>query len=183
MVFFSALARREAWVMMVTDEHSVKPHRLTYVDSACLLIYGLRKAGTTREILVMVEPTISSKRRKQLETLNVTLLQVDRRLPPKDYRQDWGKGDLKRQQYAFTKLYAFSLVEYTKVVYVDVDMLVMPGCHDIDAIFGYQAPAAALEYGTTDNTYQSGMLVIAPSKELYVDLQEQHYKVCDYPQH
>ncbi|KAK3243383.1 hypothetical protein CYMTET_46960 [Cymbomonas tetramitiformis] len=54
---------REAWVMMVTDEKIVKPHRVTYVDSACLLIYGLRKAGTTRDILVLVEPTISTKRR------------------------------------------------------------------------------------------------------------------------
>ncbi|KAK3262523.1 hypothetical protein CYMTET_28631 [Cymbomonas tetramitiformis] len=39
-----------------------------------------------------------------------------------------------------------------------------------------------------DGTYRTGMVspklfVIEPSTDLYVDLEEQHYKVCNYPVH
>ena len=37
--------------------------------------------------------------------------------------------------------------EYTKLVYIDADVFILPTCPDVDRIFEYKAPAAALDRG------------------------------------
>mgnify|MGYP000414896559 CR=1 FL=1 len=39
------------------------------------------------------------------------------------------------------------LQEYSKLVYMDADIFVLPTCPDIDSIFEYKAPAAAFDRG------------------------------------
>lgn len=146
---------RQAWVILVADDTPVEPNGLSYADSAAVLVHTLQRAGTSREIVVLVDHKISSATRMKLKALKTVVREIDNKMPPENYRMSKKR---ERMQYSYTKLWAFTLTEYSKVVYVDADMFVLPWCRDIDAMFAYASPAASLEYFATDS-FQCGMVV------------------------
>jgi len=173
--------KREAWITMLANDNQVGIYNLSYADGVEVLVHTLQEAGTTREILVLVDPEgVSEYARTRLSALNVTLVEKPVITPPKNAR----RGFQTRMRFSFNKLWTFSLENYTKLVYIDGDIFVLPTCPNVDRMFEYTAPAAALEFNqnkTRGAIRQCGLYVLEPDQKLLEDMLEKREDTCNYP--
>lgn len=111
------------------------PDAARYVRDARVMGFTLRKSGTSHDLVLLHTGDLP---RAYLETLGQiwTLRRVD--------LIDGAETLFTRHSRfrgVFTKLHAWNLVEYDRVVLVDLDMMLLPG-QSIDGLFGLRAPAA-----------------------------------------
>lgn len=149
---------REAYVTLLYGE--------PFVNATRVLFYSLRRTGTTRDFLVLVADvnqtsTLTDESLRQLQSLGCLVKHV--RL----IDNPWGNisKNLVRDvlQYQFTKLRIWEQTEYTKLVYLDSDMLVL---RNIDVLFNYTELSAVDDYGfqaAPYNEFNGGLLVMEPS--------------------
>lgn len=151
-------AKREAYVTLLYDE--------PFVNATRVLFHSLRRTGTQKDFLVLVADvngveTLSERSIKQLQSLGCKLKHV--RLietPWPNITKNLVRGVL---EYQFTKLRIWEQTQYTKLVYLDSDMLVMK---NIDSLFDYPELSAVDDYGFQaegHNSFNGGLLVIEPS--------------------
>ncbi|XP_060755536.1 glycogenin-2 [Neoarius graeffei] len=144
-------------------------------DAYCMgsLVVGkcLRRHGTTRKLVVMVSPSISTEARLSLEDVFDEVIVVDM-LDSRDRTHlFWlGRPDLGA---TFTKLHCWTLTQYTKCVFLDADTLVL--CN-VDELFEREELSAAPDPGWPD-CFNSGVFVFRPSLETHSRLLE-HAKMC-----
>ncbi|KAM9454775.1 glycogenin-2 [Clarias gariepinus] len=144
-------------------------------DAYCMgsLVVGkcLRRHGTTRKLVVMISPNVSTGARLTLEDVFDEVIVVDM-LDSRDrthlfwlWRPDLGV--------TFTKLHCWTLTQYTKCVFLDADTLVL--CN-VDELFEREELSAAPDPGWPD-CFNSGVFVFRPSLETHSCLLE-HAKMC-----
>ncbi|KAJ4456771.1 putative glycosyl transferase [Paratrimastix pyriformis] len=171
------LAKDQAFVTICSSDD--------YCRGALALMLSLRQTGTTRHLVVMYSP-------KEISPSTLTILQQfhpSLHLVPFDpsaYRPSQRTIDeLERihkphWKNSFTKLAAFSLTNFTKVIYIDSDSLVV---QNIDELFllphfscTYQSnhePCSPRTVDEEDDTFQhinSGLFVTRPSQRLFQEL-------------
>ena len=106
---------KEAFITLLSDETPHGKEGLSYVDAAVVLLWGLKKVGSSRPTVVLVDRQISQKSRDRLLLFNATLLEIQNIDPPKS-RVQYGKWS-QRFTYSFSKLWAFQLDHmFSKVV-------------------------------------------------------------------
>ncbi|KAI5089913.1 glycogenin-2 [Silurus meridionalis] len=148
---------------------------LATTDPYCMgsLVVGkcLRRHGTTRKLVAMVSPNISTEARLSLEDVFDEVIVVDM-LDSRDRAHlFWlGRPDL---GITFTKLHCWTLTQYTKCVFLDADTLVL--CN-VDELFDREELSAAPDPGWPD-CFNSGVFVFRPSLETHSRLLE-HAKMC-----
>lgn len=154
----SALGKREAYVSLLYDE--------PFVNATRVLFHSLRRTGTTKDFLVLVADvngtnTLSERSLKQLHSLGCKVKHVRTiENPWQNVSKNLIRGVL---QWQFTKLRIWEQTEYTKLVYMDSDMLVM---RNIDELFNSPELSAADDYGfqaTPHREFNAGLLVLEPS--------------------
>lgn len=150
--------KREAYVTLLYDE--------PFINATRVLFHSLRRTRTEKEFLVLVadlrgNETLSATSLRQLRNLGCRVKHV--RLienPWMNVSQSLIRSVL---QYQFTKLRVWEQTEYTKLVYLDSDMLVL---RNIDTLFNYSEMSAADDYGFQASAYaefNGGLLVVEPS--------------------
>lgn len=143
-------AKREAYMTLVSSEKISGSNGLSYVDAAIVLIHGLRRYGSTKEIVVLASEELSERSVQRLaragssasrahQTKNnkndnddedynnkVTVIRVENVQPPIK------PGDnIQRMRYSFSKLWGWTLEDYSKIVYLDADHLVLSNVDDL----------------------------------------------------
>jgi len=116
---------------------------------------SLKASGTREPMVLMLTPEISPVTRARLVDEGWTLHDVEPIANPNATTQQM----LPRFGGAYTKLCAWQLVEYDKVVFLDADTLVL---QNVDDLFDRPEIAAAPDFFLPDR-FSSGVMVLEPS--------------------
>ncbi|XP_051882117.1 glycogenin-2 isoform X2 [Pristis pectinata] len=143
----------QAFVTLATND--------AYCKGALVLCQSLKCHKTTRRVVVLFTPQVSSKMRRTLECLFDEAIEVN----VLDSGDSAHLALLSRPELGttFTKIHCWCLVQYSKCVFMDADTLV---CHNVDDLFEREELSAAPDPGWPD-CFNSGLFVYKPSIETY----------------
>ncbi|BFZ55794.1 glycogenin glucosyltransferase [Savitreella phatthalungensis] len=145
---------REAYVTLLLND--------AYLRGALVLAHSLRDAGATRELAIMVTSKVSSSARSQLTQIFDNVISVESLANPQIENLNLlGRLDLRE---SFTKINLWRQTQYSKVVFLDADVLVL---QNIDHLFDIPADfAAAPDVGWPD-IFNSGVFLARPDSGTY----------------
>lgn len=136
----------------------------TYAPGALVLAHRLRDLGTTRAIVCVVASEISDRTLHLLSKVFDSVVKVDTiRSRNHDNLRLLGRPEL---DITFTKIQVWNLSQYSKVVFLDADILPVK---NVDILFSRPAFSAAPDAGWPD-CFNSGVFVAQPSRTIYQDL-------------
>uniref|UniRef100_A0A8C6UWC1 glycogenin glucosyltransferase n=1 Tax=Neogobius melanostomus TaxID=47308 RepID=A0A8C6UWC1_9GOBI len=147
---------REAFVTLATTD--------SYCKGAAVVAKSLRRHGTTRSVVVMVTPNVSSEARATLSEVFDHVVLVDL-LDSEDYLRLslLGRPEL---GVTFTKIHCWTLTQFSKCVFLDADTLVLS---NVDVLFDREELSAAPDSGWPD-CFNSGVFVFRPSLHTHAQL-------------
>ncbi|XP_020087734.1 UDP-glucuronate:xylan alpha-glucuronosyltransferase 1-like isoform X2 [Ananas comosus] len=157
---YSVRRRREAYATIL---HSAD----AYVCGAIAAAQSIRQAGSRRDLVILVDESISGEHRAGLESAGWKVRTIRRIRNPKA-RQD------AYNEWNYSKFRLWQLTDYDKVVFVDADLLVL---RSVDFLF------AAPEISATGNNaslFNSGVMVIEPSNCTFGLLMEHVHEITSY---
>ena len=134
-----------------------------YLDGALILNENLRELNSKYELLCVVNDRLSEESIKTLHRFGIKTKNT------RAIKTNMGIG---RWNYTFDKLNIFSLVEYDKIVFLDLDLLILK---NIDHLFDWDSIAAGLDMPWHDDEFNSGVMVIEPNMDLYNDMIKKLY--------
>lgn len=149
----------QAWVTLATND--------SYALGALVLANSLKRSGTSRKIVIMITPEgLSEPMKHQLSNVFDEVFDVNI-LDSKDKKR---LALLERPELGitFTKLQCWTLVKYSKCVFLDADTMVMKNS---DELFDRSEFSAAPDAGWPD-CFNSGVFVFSPSLETFSRLME-----------
>ncbi|XP_027731691.1 glycogenin-1 isoform X2 [Vombatus ursinus] len=136
----------------------------SYARGALVLGSSLKQHRTIKRLTVLITPQVSESMRKVLEKIFDEVIMVD----ILDSRDSAHLTLMKRPELGvtLTKLHCWSLIQYSKCVFMDADTLVLT---NIDELFEREELSAAPDPGWPD-CFNSGVFVYRPSIETYNQL-------------
>ncbi|XP_077891363.1 glycogenin-2 isoform X3 [Ictidomys tridecemlineatus] len=143
----------QAFVTLATND--------IYCQGALVLGLSLRNHKTSRKLVVLITPQVSSLLRDVLSRVFDEVVEVNL-MDSEDYIH---LAFLKRPELGvtLTKLHCWTLTRYSKCVFLDADTLVL---HNIDELFDREELSAAPDPGWPD-CFNSGVFVFQPSLETH----------------
>ncbi|GER29321.1 plant glycogenin-like starch initiation protein [Striga asiatica] len=135
--------RREAYATILHSAHD-------YVCGAIAAAQSIRMSGSTRDLVILVDETISGYHRSGLEMAGWKVRTIARIRNPraeKDAYNEWN----------YSKFRLWQLTDYDRIIFIDADLLIL---RNIDFLFGMPQISATGNNGTLFN---SGVMVIEPS--------------------
>ncbi|KAI9140165.1 nucleotide-diphospho-sugar transferase [Paraphysoderma sedebokerense] len=148
----------QAYVSLVTSD--------SYVIGALVLANSLRESGTTRQIVCLYTRNLSADSIQNLSHHFDAIIPVD---PIRSVNHDnlalLGRPEL---DISFTKFHVWRLTQFTKVVFLDADTLIL---QNVDELFDREELSAAPDVGWPD-CFNSGVFVCVPNEETYRQLVE-----------
>lgn len=136
---------------------TVLTHGDGYAPGVEVLGRSLRASGTLAEMVLLVTADVSRSARRRLARAGWTLRDIEVVKNPVPSRQQL----FPRFDKVFTKLRAWELEEFEKVVLLDADMVVM---RNLDSLFERPELAAAPDFLRPDR-FNSGLMVLEPSRD------------------
>ncbi|KAL9264772.1 UDP-glucuronate:xylan alpha-glucuronosyltransferase 1-like protein, partial [Drosera capensis] len=140
---YSVNPRREAYVTIL---HSADD----YVCGALAAAQSIRMAGSTRDLVILVDKTISSYHRSGLKAAGWKIRIIERIRNPKAEKDTYNEWN-------YSKFRLWQLTDYDKIIFIDADLLIL---RNIDFLFAMPEISATGNNGTLFN---SGVMVIEPS--------------------
>jgi len=146
----------EAWVTLATNDN--------YAVGALTLAQSLKRVQTTKNVVVMITQEVSENMKKVLEEVFDKVFVVD----PLDSGDLANLTLLDRTELGitFTKLHCWTLIDYTKCVFLDADTLMI---QNSDELFDRDEFSAAPDAGWPD-CFNSGVFVFRPNLNTFRDL-------------
>ncbi|KAG6408405.1 hypothetical protein SASPL_131416 [Salvia splendens] len=114
----SGNARREAYATILHSAH-------VYVCGAIAAAQSIRMAGSTRDLVILVDESISDYHRGGLEEAGWKIHTIQRIRNPKAERDAYNEWN-------YSKFRLWQLTDYDKIIFIDADLLVL---RNIDFIF------------------------------------------------
>jgi len=146
----------EAWVTLVTNDN--------YALGALTLAASLRRVKSTKKMVIMITSTLSNNFKNTLEEVFDEVILVDT-IDSGDV-QNLTLLDRPELGITFTKLWCWTLTQYTKCVFLDADTLVIQNC---DELFDREELSASPDVGWPD-CFNSGVFVFRPNMNTYAEL-------------
>ncbi|XP_059640648.1 UDP-glucuronate:xylan alpha-glucuronosyltransferase 1-like isoform X2 [Cornus florida] len=140
---YSGNVHREAYATILHSAH-------VYVCGAIAAAQSIRMAGSTRDLVILVDSTISTYHRSGLEAAGWKIRTIQRIRNPKAEKDAYNEWN-------YSKFRLWQLTDYDKIIFIDADMLIL---RNIDFLFGMPEISATGNNGTLFN---SGVMVIEPS--------------------
>lgn len=135
-----------------------------YVPGVEALGMSLQASGAKHPLVVMVTPDVTEEGRQRLTAAGWQLREVEYIANPTP-----AEGQLfARFAHVFTKLRAWELIEFDKVVLLDADTIVL---QNIDELFDRPYFAAAPDFFLPDR-FNSGVMVLDPSEEIFKSMMD-----------
>ncbi|RXN00614.1 Glycogenin-1, partial [Acipenser ruthenus] len=143
----------QAFVTLATSD--------VYFQGALVLGHSLRHHRTSRQLVILTTPQVSSFMRVVLRCVFDEVIEVKEI----DSRDAAHLALMKRPELGitFTKLHCWALIKYTKCVFLDADTLVL--CN-VDELFDREEISAAPDPGWPD-CFNTGVFVFRPSLQTY----------------
>lgn len=138
-----------------------------YLPGALVLAASLRDAGATRKLAVLVTPrSVSNEVKTELANVYDYVIDVEpiRNEATPENLHLMGRPDLRS---AFTKIQLWNLSQFSKIVYIDADVVALRAP---DELFDIDAPfSAAPDIGWPD-LFNTGVMVLTPNQQDYAAL-------------
>ncbi|KAJ4700888.1 Hexosyltransferase [Melia azedarach] len=141
--FYSERAHREAYATILHSAHM-------YVCGAIAAAQSIRMAGSTRDLVILVDETISEYYRGGLEAAGWKIHTIQRIRNPKAERDAYNEWN-------YSKFRLWQLTNYDKIIFIDADLLIM---RNIDFLFEMPEITAT---GNNATLFNSGVMVVEPS--------------------
>ena len=137
-----------------------------YVDGTICMYKSLRDKTSYPLLAMTLE--ISDISRKRLTDLGIQLLDVEKIESVKAGIGD-NKPRLNDFTYTYTKLHIFSFTEYSRIIYLDSDLIVVKSIdHLFDEVQADFAACACTPYW--EHRFNSGVMIIKPDQKTFLDL-------------
>merc|ERR1712130_14777 len=132
-----------------------------YAKGAVVLARSLRRVGTSAELLCMISADVSEGPKLSLEMTFDRVVTID----IFDSQDAATLAELGRAELGvtWTKLWAWKFTEYSKMIFMDCDMIVLKS---IDELFDREELSAVPDCGWP-SIFNSGLFVFKPSTETY----------------
>jgi lipopolysaccharide biosynthesis glycosyltransferase len=140
--YVSPAPRREAYATILHSEQ-------LYACGAMVAAQSIRMAGSDRDMVALVDETISERHRSALEAVGWKVRTIRRIRNPRASRDAYNEWN-------YSKFWLWTLTEYDRVVFVDADLLVQ---RPMEPLFGMPEVSATGNHGTVFN---SGVMVVEP---------------------
>ncbi|XAR62441.1 Glucuronosyltransferase [Bertholletia excelsa] len=141
--WYSGNARREAYATILHSAH-------VYVCGAIAAAQSIRMAGSTRDLVILVDETISEYHRGGLEAAGWKIHTIQRIRNPKAERDAYNEWN-------YSKFRLWQLTDYDKIIFIDADLLIL---RNIDFLFEMPEISAT---GNNATLFNSGVMVVEPS--------------------
>lgn len=134
---------REAYATILHSAH-------TYVCGAIVAAQSIRMAGSTRDLVILVDETISEYHRNGLQTAGWKIRTIRRIRNPKAKKNAYNEWN-------YSKFRLWQLTDYDKIIFIDADLLILK---NIDFLFSMPEISAT---GNNSTLFNSGVMVLEPS--------------------
>lgn len=158
--FYSERARREAYATILHSAH-------VYVCGAIAAAQSIRMAGSTRDLVILVDETISDYHRGGLEAAGWKIHTIQRIRNPKAERDAYNEWN-------YSKFRLWQLTDYDKIIFIDADLLIL---RNIDFLFEMPEITAT---GNNATLFNSGVMVVEPSNCTFQLLMDHIYEIESY---
>ncbi|KAL2906767.1 UDP-glucuronate:xylan alpha-glucuronosyltransferase 1 [Bienertia sinuspersici] len=135
--------RREAYATILHSAHD-------YVCGAIAAAQSIRMAGSTRDLVILVDKSISTYHRSGLEAAGWKIRTIKRIRNPKAEKHAYNEWN-------YSKFRLWQLTDYDKVIFIDADLIIL---RNIDFLFSMPEISAT---GNDATLFNSGVMVIEPS--------------------
>ncbi|KAM7511184.1 hypothetical protein LguiB_010059 [Lonicera macranthoides] len=152
--------KREAYATIL---HSAQ----VYVCGAITAAQSIRMSGSTRDLIILVDESITEYHRKGLEAAGWKVRTIQRIRNPKAQKEAYN-------EFNYSKFRLWQLTDYDKIIFIDADMLIL---RNIDILFQMPDITATGNNGTLFN---SGVMVIEPSNCTFEILMDHVDKIESY---
>nr|GEW84153.1 UDP-glucuronate:xylan alpha-glucuronosyltransferase 2 isoform X1 [Tanacetum cinerariifolium] len=139
----------------------------SYVCGAITLAQSLLKTGTTRDLILLIDTSISVPKRQALAAAGWTIRIIKR------IRNKQAKNNT-YNMYNYTKLRLWQLTDYHKIIFIDSDIIVL---RNLDHLFSYPQLAAKSDH---DSIFNSGVMVIEPSNCTFMHFTQRMNEIISY---
>ncbi|KAL5982638.1 putative UDP-glucuronate:xylan alpha-glucuronosyltransferase 3 [Asimina triloba] len=136
-------ARREAYATILHSAHF-------YVCGAIAAAQSIRLVGSPRDLVILVDETISDYHRGGLKAAGWKIRTIQRIRNPKAEKDAYNEWN-------YSKFRLWQLTDYDKIIFIDADLLIL---RNIDFLFGMPEITAI---GNNATLFNSGVMVIEPS--------------------
>ncbi|XP_072991031.1 putative UDP-glucuronate:xylan alpha-glucuronosyltransferase 3 isoform X1 [Typha latifolia] len=157
---YSVDRRREAYATIL---HSAN----MYVCGAITAAQSIRQAGSTRDLVILVDESISDENRNGLEAAGWKVRTIERIRNPKAKRDAYNEWN-------YSKFRLWQLTDYDKIIFIDADLLIL---RNIDFLFAMPEISAT---GNDATLFNSGVMVIEPSNCTFNLLMEHINEIHSY---
>lgn len=153
-------ARREAYATILHSSEA-------YVCGAIALAQSIIQSNSTRELVLLADDSIGSRSIRGLRAAGWRVKRIQR------IRSPFAKEN-SYNEWNYSKLRLWQLIEYEKVIFIDADLLVLKS---IDGFFVQPQLSAARNDKVIFN---SGVMVIEPSTCMFENLMEKSLNLRSY---
>ncbi|KAG0482959.1 hypothetical protein HPP92_011043 [Vanilla planifolia] len=152
--------RREAYATILHSAH-------IYVCGAIAAAQSIRLVGSTRELVILVDETITSHHRNGLAAAGWEVRTIQRIRNPKAERDAYNEWN-------YSKFRLWQLTDYDKIIFIDADLLIL---RNIDFLFSMPEISAT---GNNATLFNSGVMVLEPSNCTFQMLMEHINEIESY---
>ncbi|PQQ21867.1 putative UDP-glucuronate:xylan alpha-glucuronosyltransferase 3 [Prunus yedoensis var. nudiflora] len=157
---YSQRAHREAYATILHSAH-------VYVCGAIAAAQSIRMAGSTRDLVILVDETITEYHRGGLEAAGWKIHTIQRIRNPKAEPEAYNEWN-------YSKFRLWQLTDYDKIIFIDADMLIL---RNIDFLF--QMPEISAT-GNDASLFNSGVMVVEPSNCTFQLLMDHVNEIVSY---
>ncbi|GAV58824.1 Glyco_transf_8 domain-containing protein [Cephalotus follicularis] len=158
--FYSERAHREAYATILHSAHD-------YVCGAIAAAQSIRMSGSMRDLVILVDETISEYHRGGLEAAGWKINIIQRIRNPKAERDAYNEWN-------YSKFRLWQLTNYDKIIFIDADLLIL---RNIDFLFEMPEITAI---GNNATLFNSGVMVVEPSNCTFQLLMDHINKIESY---
>ncbi|KAK4751006.1 hypothetical protein SAY87_004488 [Trapa incisa] len=152
--------KREAYATVLHSSEA-------YVCGAIALGQSLIKTGTRRDMVLLIDNSISKPKRKALIAAGWKIRLIKR---IKNHRAEKGSYN----EYNYSKFRLWQLTDYDKVIFIDSDIIVL---RNLDLLFFFPQMSAT---GNDNWIFNSGIMVIEPSACTFRTLMDHRDDIVSY---
>ncbi|KAK9080198.1 hypothetical protein SSX86_001873 [Deinandra increscens subsp. villosa] len=152
--------QREAYATVLHSSES-------YVCGAIMLAQSLLKTGTQRDLILLIDTSISVAKRHALAAAGWTIRIIERIRNPRAEKDSYN-------EYNYSKFRLWQLTDYDKIIFIDSDIIVL---RNLDLVFSFPQMSAV---GNDNSIFNSGIMVIEPSNCTFTHFMQQTKEIVSY---
>ncbi|KAJ4842846.1 UDP-glucuronate:xylan alpha-glucuronosyltransferase 2 [Turnera subulata] len=138
-----------------------------YVCGAIALAQSLLQSGTKRDLILLLDKSISETKREALAAAGWKIRLIKRIRNPRAEKYSYN-------EYNYSKFRLWQLTDYDKVIFIDSDIIVL---RNLDILFHFPQMSAT---GNDIWIYNSGIMVIEPSNCTFKVLMDRRKDIISY---